>query len=109
EGGQVGLDAPDLLFDAYLDDGGAGDSFWAGEDLAGGHLAAWSRSIGVAHNEDVGRVRLSDETAGVEHEGVVGAGIVGFDLSENGIEQIRVVNFAIENFRGRLPDLARDQ
>src|SRR5204863_8375628 len=88
-------------FGADFDDGGASDSFRAGEDAAGGHLA-------FAHNEDMSRVRLSDEAAGVEHEGVVGAGIVGFDLGQNGIEQIGVMNLAIENLGRRPPDLARD-
>ena len=40
------------------------------------------------------RVRLGNETASVEHERIVGAGVVRFDLGQNGIEQIGVMNLA---------------
>jgi hypothetical protein len=73
---QVRFDAPDFLGGANLDDGGAGDSFRAGEDAAGGHIA-------FAHDEDMSRVGFGNEAAGIEHEGIVGAGIVRFDLGQN--------------------------
>ena len=54
------------------------------------------------------RVRLGNQTASVEHEGIIGAGIVRFDLGQNGIEQIGVMNLAIENLGRRTPETARD-
>ena len=44
----------------------------------------------------------------LEHEGIVGPCFVGFDFRQNGIKQIGVMNFAIENLGRRTPDLARD-
>src|SRR5204863_2568381 len=86
---------------ANLDHGGAGDSFGTRENATGDHVA-------FAHDEDMSRVRLGNETPSVEHEGIIGAGIVRFDLGQNGIEQIGVMNLAIENLGRRAPDLARD-
>ena len=81
----------DFFGGANLEHSGAGNSFRTGHDATGGDVA-------FAHDEDMRRVRLGDETASVEHEGVVGAGIVRFDLGQNGIEQIGVMNLADREF-----------
>ena len=65
--------------------------------------------IVFANNEDVGRVRFRDEPSNIKHKSVIGGGVVGFDLGQNGIEQIGVMNFAIENLGWRPADLAGDQ
>ena len=55
------------------------------------------------------RVRFGNEPAGVEHERIVGAGLIGFNFGENRVEQIGVVNTGIENVRWRPAELACDQ
>ena len=57
----------------------------------------------------MGRVRLRDKTAGVEHDRIVRAGVVRFDLGQDGVEQIGVMNLRIEDVRWRPAHLARDQ
>src|SRR5581483_4202322 len=50
-----------------------------------------------------------DKTARIEHQGVIRAGIVCFDLRQNRIEQIPVMNSCIENLARRAADFACNQ
>jgi hypothetical protein len=57
----------------------------------------------------VGRIRFRDESARVEHERVIRAGLVRFDFGQDRVQQIGVMNPRIENFRRRTANLGRDQ
>ena len=54
-------------------------------------------------------IRLGNQSVNVEHERVVGAGVVRLDLGQNRVEQIGVMNLRIENLRRRSAELTRDQ
>ena len=57
----------------------------------------------------MGRVCFRDETARIEHERIVRVGVICFDLRENRVEQIRVMNSCVENVRRWSANFARDQ
>ena len=57
----------------------------------------------------MGRIRLGHEAADVEHERIIGAGLVRFDLGQDRVQQICVMNPRIEDFWRRTPDRAGDQ
>ena len=57
----------------------------------------------------MGRICLRDKAAQVEHQGIVRAGLVGFDLGQDRVQQIRVMNLRVENFGRRPAHFARDQ
>ena len=50
----------------------------------------------------MGRVCFRNETARVEHESIVRAGVIRFDFRQNRVQQIRVMNSCVENL-GRRP------
>ena len=77
---QIGFRARNFFGCANLEHGRARDSFRASNDAA-------RRDLAVAHDENMRRVRLRDESVNVEHERIVGAGVVRFDLGQNGVEQ----------------------
>ena len=45
----------------------------------------------------------------IEHERIIRAGLVRFDLGQDRVQQISVMNSRIENFRRRPADAASDQ
>ena len=51
------------------------------------------------HGEQVGGVGLRDEAAPVQQDRVVGAGHVGFDLGQDRVEQVGVVDARVEHVR----------
>ncbi len=73
-----------------LEDRGAGDALGAGDEPARLDRA-------VADDEDVGRVGLGDEAAGVEHQRVVRAGVIRLDLGQDRLDQVGVVDSGIEH------------
>eukprot|EP00960_Hanusia_phi_P077917 768755-Hanusia_phi.AAC.6 len=60
----------------------------------------------IADDEEVGGVGLRDKAVAVEHEGVVDVGVVGLDLGEDVVQQVVVVDLAVQK-RRRVPADAR--
>src|SRR5262245_37094112 len=61
------------------------------------------------HDEDVGRVRLGDEPAHIEHERIVGAGGIGLNLCQNRLNQIAVMDFRVETVGWKAANRAGDK
>ncbi len=50
------------------------------------------RDFAIVHEEEMGRVCFRDVVLQIQHEGVVGAGVICFNLGQDGVEQIGVMN-----------------
>ena len=99
---QIRFDAADFFCGANLDHSRARDSFRTRDNFA-------RRQIAFADDENIRCVRFGNASVRVEHERIVRAGVVRFDLRQNRIEQVRVMNLCIENFRRRPARFAGDQ
>ena len=87
---------------ADLEDDAPRDAFRAGDVAARLDLA-------VGHDEHVRGVRLGDEALPVEHERVIGAGVVRLDLREDRLDEIAVVDLGVEAVRREAPHAACDE
>ena len=95
--------AGDVVRAAQFEDGGAGDAFGTGDG------AAASRTTPRCDEEQVRGVGFGDEAARVEHQRVVGAGGVGFDLGQDRLDQVVVVDLRVEAVGRKAADAAGDR
>lgn len=59
--------------------------------------------------KDVRRVGFGDEASRIEHQGIIGPGVIGFQFREDRLNQIIVVNLRVEAVRRKSTDAAGDE
>jgi len=87
---------------AQFEDRAARDAFRTGVLVTGQYLAA-------VDQEDVCRIRLGDEAAQVEHQGIISPGGVGLNLGEDRLEQVAVMDLRVKTVGRKAANAAGDQ
>lgn len=82
----------DAVRSTQIEDGAAGDTFGASDEAA----CQQGRFALARDDEDMGCVGFSQKALFIEHDCIVCTGIVGFDLGENGLDEVAMVDLGVE-------------